>query len=649
MSTTTVTWVLDSDSKFEISSKDHLIQLTNSGTLYANAGSTPSDFMASDYVQTADIDLLSDSTNIKPIGLAASIFSGKYDGNNYTISNWSYIDPNFETFEACEVKVGLFGDTSVAELKSIRLTGVWLLQGYSEMAGMLAANLMYPNISNIECDFSPGSKVIQGSTTATMNQYTGGLLGHVVYGTLTGITLKGDLDIVRSASANTTLGGVIGRTNVCTLKLVRNLATFADGLDGFYVGGIVGYQISSQFEKGLNAMTGDVSGRVYAGGLVRLLLESSASRASNTLINSMQGNISTLYGNAGGIVGFLDHKGSNVYHTSLNYVCGDITRGDITTACSGICGKSDDNPNISTSINAMKGYVANTVLGEVGSATIAVTVNTQFGLTFTSDNFSTDSAVSGILTDADYFDLPYALLDGTDRNGVTYDWEFVYGNITTLDLVPRPLSIKVSFGAVGGAVAYQLTVQEAAGEDGAERIVHTVFTDLEKHINSLTPETEYTVKVYSTADGSQYDFHVQGNATTPANSADNYDVSDFRNPTGAYDVSGFDTDTRRSFYAVINDLFTTGDSVVVSVNGATKKSTFVKRGGTASVVGVEALLLPFEADAGGSQSASIILSDNSSLSLPFDDEAGTIDVGGTTYAPGESAVIDGKKITFVEV
>ncbi|CAN0214241.1 unnamed protein product, partial [Pylaiella littoralis] len=450
MSTTTVTWVLDSDSKHEISSKDHLIQLMNSGTLYANAGSTPPDFMASDYVQTADIDLLSDSTNIKPIGLEAPVSSGKYDRNNYAISNWSYIDPNFETSEACEVKVGLFGHTVYTELKNIRLTGVWLLQGYSEMAGMLAANLTYPNISNIECDFSPGSRVIQGSTTATMDQYTGGLLGHVVYGTLTGITLKGDLDIAPSASANTTLGGVIGRANVCITKLVRNLATFTDGLSGFYVGGIVGHQIASMFQKGLNAMTGDVFGSVYAGGLVGLFEETSSSYESDTLVNSMQGNISILSGNADGIVGFLDHKGSNVYHTFLNYMCGDITRGDITTACGGICGKSVDNPNISTSINAMKGYVANTVLGEVGSATIAVTVNTQFGLTFTSDNFSTDSAVSGILTDADYFDLPYALLDGTDKNGVTCDWEFVYGNIATLDLVPRPLSIKVSFGAVEG-------------------------------------------------------------------------------------------------------------------------------------------------------------------------------------------------------
>ncbi|CAN0442299.1 unnamed protein product [Pylaiella littoralis] len=404
------------------------------------------------------------------------------------------------------------------------------------------------------------------------------------------------------------------------------------------------------FQKGLNAMTGDVFGSVYAGGLVGLFEETSSSYESDTLVNSMQGNISTLSGNAGGIVGFLDHKGSNVYHTFLNYMCGDITRGDITTACGGICGKSVDNPNICTSINAMKGYVANTVLGEVGSATIAVTVNTQFGLTFTSDNFSTDSAVSGILTDADYFDLPYALLDGTDKNGVTCDWEFVYGNIATLDLVPRPLSIKLSFGAVGGTVAYQLIVQEIAGENGAERIVHTGFTDLEKHINSLTPETEYTVKVYSTADGSQYDFHTQGNATTTANSADNYDVSDFLNQAGAYDISYFDADTRRLFYAVMNDLFTTGDSVVVSVDGATKKSTFVNRGGGAdSVVGVEALLLPFEADAGGSQSVSITLSDNSSLALTFDEEAGTIDVGGTTYAPGESAVIDGKKITFVDV
>lgn len=50
-----VVWVLDANSKYEISSKEHLIQLMNSGALYTNEGSTPTDWTRSSYIQTRPI------------------------------------------------------------------------------------------------------------------------------------------------------------------------------------------------------------------------------------------------------------------------------------------------------------------------------------------------------------------------------------------------------------------------------------------------------------------------------------------------------------------------------------------------------------------------------------------------------------------
>lgn len=95
---TTVTWVLDANSKYEVSSREHLIQIMHDGAIYTNAGDvpTPPDNLwgRADYIQTADIDLLGDSTNIRSMGYSSN-WVGEYDGNGFTVSNWVYVEPNF--------------------------------------------------------------------------------------------------------------------------------------------------------------------------------------------------------------------------------------------------------------------------------------------------------------------------------------------------------------------------------------------------------------------------------------------------------------------------------------------------------------------------------------------------------------------------
>lgn len=67
---TSVTWVQDGSGNYEISSVEHLKQLMNKGTLYTDSGSFPVDYWGSgtSYIQTTDLDLMGDSTNIKTIG-----------------------------------------------------------------------------------------------------------------------------------------------------------------------------------------------------------------------------------------------------------------------------------------------------------------------------------------------------------------------------------------------------------------------------------------------------------------------------------------------------------------------------------------------------------------------------------------------------
>lgn len=55
---TTVDWVQDSEGRYEISSKEHLIQVMNQGSVYTNSGSEPTNYWSSGYIQTANIDLV---------------------------------------------------------------------------------------------------------------------------------------------------------------------------------------------------------------------------------------------------------------------------------------------------------------------------------------------------------------------------------------------------------------------------------------------------------------------------------------------------------------------------------------------------------------------------------------------------------------
>ena len=63
----------------------------------------------------------------------------------------------------------------------------------------------------------------------------------------------------------------------------------------------------------------------------------------------------------------------------------------------------------------------------------------------------------------------------------------------------------------------------------------------------------------------------------------------------------------------------------------------------------EALLLPFDSSAGETQSATMTLSDNTSVTVDFDDQSGSVEIDGVSFAPGQSLILDGKKVTVVDI
>lgn len=641
--TTVVTWTQDSSSRYEISSKEHLTQLMQNGTLYTNEGTTPADFMDAHFVQTVDIDLLSDSTNIKPIGT----FGGIYDGNNRTISNWSYLDPNFDTTDHSESFVGMFGSINGATLKNISFAGVCTIRGFSISAGMVVADASGSTIYNIKCNFSPGSFIEQGHTEDISAVYAGGVIGKTFYGTVTAIQLRGEMDRISCKFPNEAeIGGIAARFRRSTTTLLMNTATFKNTLTGDNVGGLVGNSLEASATRYINAMTGSINGNV-AGGIFGQCTQKYTSQSAGDIVNSMTGDIAG--GVVGGICGFMDMAPGGGYARFMNYMRGNISSTNQNSA-GGILGGTYDGAKMASSINAMNGDVYHTVVGldNIAGVPDLVYVDTSFGMTFTIDKYNTNTPVTGLDVDPST-NLPIVDLTATDGDGVTHTYDFVFANFVLFETVPRPLNVTVSFGAAEGAIAYELTVQKTGVDTGFVRTVDTGFTETTKKVTSLIPETEYVFKVYSTTDGTQYDLYLQRNETTLSHSSENFNVTDYADATGRFNLSDIDAASSASVLKVAKNLFTTGDVVIVPVKKTKTNAKFVNLGDTVSIVGEDALLFPFEEDGGASQSAAISLSDDSTVTLAFDDTSGTIDFGGATYSAGDSLVVDSLKLTFVEL
>lgn len=773
-----VEWVLDANSKYEISSKEHLLQLMNNGTYSANAGTPPTSYKASSYIQTVDIDLEGDSTNIVPI----STFTGEYDGNGFTISNWSYVDPNFGTGTP-STHVGLFGYVNGGTVKNVTLDGVCTLSGWVSNAGMVIGYARNATVSNIDCNLSSGSYMTQGDSVSVAGWTTfGTTIGAMHSGTHVAITFRGEMGNM-TGSTNVTsklVGGVVGQTANGSHTLIRNLGTFPNGIGGSIVGGVLG-QATGVTTKLLCAMTGDLNGEYNTGGVIA---NSVVADTSGEFINSMKGNVTSEKSYSGGIFGDHTQAAASTMSSLMNYMGGNISSTDVPDRAGGMVGDGrNTNLNFATSINAMNGDVYNTVLGRDFAVTDLAFVATSFGLTFTTDDYGTTTPITGLPTDSET-GLPIVDLTATDADGVVHTFEFVFGNgprlfnqlqikalgdnfnmnelevynlageniallgtastdsvnsssnesrgndgitdsdsaftidliltggptwildldreytlseihkvvfynritfttravgaiitlhsadggdpeqigVLTADLVqeyvitdvpltvvPRALSAITTVSPVGGATAYRITTQKTGST--RERTAKNGFTDLNQTIYNLVPETEYTLRLYSTSGGGYSLVHA-ATVTTLENSASNYNANDFLGADGRFDLSSLDTTSVGFIADVMNDIFTTGDSIDISVpggrSGATK-SKFVNRGANVSIEDSEALVAPFSKDAGAGQSVSLTLSDSSIVSVAFDETTEAVTVGATSYTSGDSFVLDGKKATIIDI
>ena len=232
----------------------------------------------------------------------------------------------------------------------------------------------------------------------------------------------------------------------------------------------------------------------------------------------------------------------------------------------------------------------------------------------------------------------------------------------------RPLSLDMEWDPIDGATRYKVCFSLGTIEDGNDQIIssanippginHPTLPRIRHSIRNLTPETNYAVSLfYSTTSAVPSILVGSVDSSTAANLPSNYDASSFEEIGGGFDLSALNPSTLATFGEVLNDLFDTGSDIAVMVGGITRNTQFMRRGDTLVIPQEErepSLSIPFVTSAGSGQEASVTLTDDEGVSatftLEYDETVGSISVDGgvTSFEPGESFILNGRKVTIQE-
>ena len=138
--------------------------------------------------------------------------------------------------------------------------------------------------------------------------------------------------------------------------------------------------------------------------------------------------------------------------------------------------------------------------------------------------------------------------------------------------------------------------------------------------------------------------------TTLDNVAANYDKTDYQEGE-FFNLDDLTTNELSDISSVWNGVFDTGDVVDVPLESLLEfRGSFVKLGGNLSIKDVSNVIVPFDAVNGTGQDVSLALSDNATtVTVLYDETVNTITVGGIKHRPGQSFILDGKKVTVLDI
>ncbi len=318
-------------------------------------GESPEDY-DKHFILTADIDLdpnlpgrkVFDKAVIAPDiytiqGFQGIVFNGVFDGNNHTISNFSYTSTDTDY-------VGLFG-----YVRGGRICGVGLIDPNIDAAtggdfvGSLVGHIEAGTIA--EC-------YVQGGSVSGQN-YVGGLVGSNASGSPRVTSFSGTITKCYSTSSvlgNSGIGGLVG-SNGAT---ITNSYATGEVSGDTWVGGLVGSNGCSASASGpcgtiSNCYSmGSVTGDQAVGGLVGINAWSTGTGRS---FHVYRGTITNCYStgrvsgnlNVGGLVGYNSFYWSpgqvtdsfwDIQTSDQNDMCGNTNIFGLRTVCDDSCGKT---------------------------------------------------------------------------------------------------------------------------------------------------------------------------------------------------------------------------------------------------------------------------------------------------------------------
>lgn len=702
-----VDWVLN-NSKYELSSKNHFLQLMSNGTLFSDTGTPPTNYWSSDYIQTDDVDLESDG-NIVPIGNSNDPFSGSFDGSGYAITDWAYDN-------ASDSNVGFFGYISDALIQNVNMEGSWVLSSGSQ-CGFLVGECESSNIHNVTADFSSGSIASTGTSV-------GGLVGTSSGSIIEGLTMKGVLSTI---TGTTNVGGIVGSiTDGSSLNYVRNMVRFtgSPSISGTSCAGICSHVSSSDSSYIMSAMIGSITGVDNAGGIFSTI-ENTSSNSISHIINSMTGSISSTgtSSSAGGIASTVQSDGNSLFQMNTLATYGSCSISG-TNNSGGIIGSIMDGVEIINSVIAMNGTVeyAGVQTSTGSNNSIEVQIINTFGLVYTNPGVDVSlTALTGSFgVHAGFSDLEYFAMEGTDTVGNHYTWEFAFGNlsgstnhsqythavvsssdvcgpieiqvnltdnsveyiyfmnidsnevvaepglsisysdVTVVDtlgsvlyptppvivVITSPFSVELSWDGFIDSVSYKV----AYGLTSTGSLDRSVLSETNSvDIFNLDESSEYSFQIYSSTDGSNFVLEdgITGSATTLTNTASSYLLSRFL-VDDVYDLSGFSPEKTSQIASIIPNLLGQDESILMRVDGQIRE--LLVAGVSGSVLDTQdgdQYILPFNASDGSAQSMVIEGVYEGFLAYNELDDSVTID--GQEYFAGDSIVVGDVRITLNSV
>lgn len=218
---------------------------------------------------------------------------------------------------------------------------------------------------------------------------------------------------------------------------------------------------------------------------------------------------------------------------------------------------------------------------------------------------------------------------------------------------PRPMSIDLEWPVVSGATSYG--VKYSAGEVNVGEKTTSVAspTKLTHSVKNLLPNTLYSVYSYYSLDDTDPAIPISsGQYMTLLNVASNHDVSSYADERDGFDQREWSTESLGALGDVLNGIFSTGDSVTLSLRGKGRANTttkFVNMGDTAAIEMNLSIAMLFSASGGSGQSVKLALTDATNMVVAYDDTTEDVSIGETTYVVGDSLVLDGQKVTIFSV